>query len=209
MRNTIIVDVDQTVVNTAKTWFYWLLERSKKAGKLLEERRDGLRYMTNLDDISSSYQFRFNYDMGVYFPEVNNPHDFWEMSTLYDDLVPMESAVKTLSMLNDMGYSIIFVSYCKDGHYGSKRKFINKYFPFHRGFVATKDKHLVSGDIIIDDRLEFVMNQPCKRRIVKTTAYTQGIFEPVMTRLMREKHIPEYKLNLCDDWDSIGFLAMQ
>lgn len=208
MRNTIIVDVDQTVVNTGKTWFEWLMERSNKSDVLLEERIDSLKYMTSLDD-SASYPFRFDYDMGKYFPEVESPHDFWEMSTLYDDLVPMKSAVKTLSMLSELGHSIIFVSYCKDGHYGSKRKFINKHFPFHRGFVATKDKHLVSGDIIIDDRLEFAMNHPCKRRIVKTTAYTQGMYEPVMTRLMREKYIPEYKLHLCDNWDAIGFLAMQ
>ena len=136
----IAVDCDLTVVDTAHHWWEWLnkVTLSDNPYPLFE---DGV----------------VDYDLTKYYKKELDAigidgYEFWRSSTLYDTLVPIDGAVEVLQHLHELGHEIIFVSTIKGSHHKSKYYFLKRYFPFMKGFVATKEKHLVGCDVIIDDR---------------------------------------------------------
>lgn len=85
-------------------------------------------------------------------PHLEDPLDFWRDESLYDNLVPMEGAVKKLEQLSKY-FSIVFVSRLKGNHHRSKVYFLKKHFPFMTGFVGTHEKYLLNDSLVamIDD----------------------------------------------------------
>jgi 5'(3')-deoxyribonucleotidase len=143
----IVVDVDLVVVDTDLAW---------------------------LKDLQKTYYDKFgtykvfewgeerSYDLHHYFPELSQEEAwaFWSKPDLYDNLVPKTGAYEALKAFHEQGDEIIFCSYCKKDHFGSKCDWLKKTFPFMDGFHATKEKHQITADIFIDDR-----NDMLNRRI--------------------------------------------
>jgi 5'(3')-deoxyribonucleotidase len=85
-------------------------------------------------------------------PHLEDPLDFWRDENLYDNLVPMESAVEKLEQLSKY-FGIVFVSRLKGNHHRSKVYFLKKYFPFMTGFVGTHEKWILNDSLVamVDD----------------------------------------------------------
>ena len=135
---TIVVDVDLTLVDTLTPWVEWweFMTDSKfdwtKVGPDYSINKQLLEKMTH-----DEYMV------------------FWNKSDLYDDLVPREGALTLLRWYSALGYEIYFVSKCEPGHFKSKVRFLDKYFPFSEGLINTKHKHTIEADIYMEDHVEY------------------------------------------------------
>lgn len=153
------VDVDLTLVDTGSEWWKWL----SNYGNVHTE-RDILKFKDR------ECLYKLNYDLTKYFPDfmekcLSNPFDFWKQEDLYDNLTPLQNSVEVLRQLVDTGHDIVFISHCHGGHFKSKVDWLKKHFSFtdiggKGGFIATKEKYLVNVDVMIDDRIENLLNFP-------------------------------------------------
>lgn len=151
------VDVDLTLVDTGSEWWEWLTT--------IYTSRD----FYYLSDTYNNHG-KLEYDLTKYFTDCSekiegNPFDFWKQDDLYDKLSPLTHSVEVLRQLVEAGHDIVFISYCHGGHFKSKVDWLKKYFPFvdiggKGGFIATKEKHLVNVDAMIDDRIENILYFP-------------------------------------------------
>lgn len=128
------IDVDMTVVDTGSEWLRFLENKAER------------EIHTPARDIP--------YNLGELVPELSSEEvmSFWYCRNLYDKLEPIRGAMEAIKKLHDKGHDIIFVSHVMGDHYRSKKNFVDRFFPFHKGFVATEGKHLVKMDVLIDDR---------------------------------------------------------
>lgn len=178
MRNVneyiVAVDVDGVVVNTPDLWYNWLVDKTGQVPDI----KGNLPY--NLPPIFGELDF--------------DPMDFWRAERLYDGLEPIEGSVETLETLHNKGLDIVFVSYCKGNHGHSKYDFLEKYFPFMKGAIWTREKQFARCHMMIDDRLENlnVMDDSVVR-FLYTTKYEQTQ-EPVKGILKMDswKQMKEY-----------------
>lgn len=140
---------------------------------------------------------RTNYDLSVYFNILDEQqrYAFWSKPDLYDDMEPSPESSEVLSQLSKDGHTILFASYCKKGHFGSKYDWLKKHFPFMNGFFATKEKEYIKADVFIDDRNDMLNNRfkenPECTLIKFDTPYTQD----------EELKAPHY---LVYNWEDIG-----
>ena len=145
----IAVDVDETIVDVLPTWNKWC---AAFFGKV---------YLGDEYDLTKIYG--------------KEAMTFWSTPFLYQKLTPRQDAIEYLSKLNDDGYEIGFVTYCKKAQLSSKCKMIKQYFPFYKFIQATKEKGYTSCNYFIDDRVKYLMQQ--NRNLVKCiridTPYTQ------------------------------------
>ncbi len=141
MKQIIAVDIDNTVVNTGELWHLWLLSRFKQVRCFKP-----LKQPYNLTELFE-------------LPEGVDGFDFWRDPSLYNGLQPVKNSVEVLSKLSEK-YDIIFVSQAKGWHHKSKFKFIEKWFPFNKGLILTKEKNYVRCDYFIDDSLTQINNMP-------------------------------------------------
>ncbi len=125
------VDVDLTVCDSVTPWKAWY---AKLTGH----------------DISKEIT-EVNNDLQDLMKRHSDPLSFWKKDDLYDDIEPFEIAIKVLTKLSDMGFTIVFVSSCFPEHENSKRMFLKRHFPMSSGFVSTSDKQFVKMDYFIDD----------------------------------------------------------
>lgn len=168
---TIAIDVDLTLVRSDFEWANWL---DKITGEPVNR-------------IDMLHNGQIDYDLTRYYPKMRelgiSPFDFWEDPFLYDKMAPILGAVEAVKKMKDAGFNIRFVSYCKNGHFSSKARWLKRHFPFvilgkgstGDGFYATHEKGGVMCDMIIDDRHEH-LNQ-FSDRILKVkywTPYTQS-----------------------------------
>ena len=166
----ILVDVDLVVAPSDIVWWNWL---NYKAGT------------------SKKMPMHCDYNLSVYFPEVATPYSFWEARDLYDDMEPIKGSIKSLTSLDEMGHTILFASYCKKGHFGSKYDWCKRHFPFMEGFYATKEKGYIKADYFIDDRHNFLNQKEEDCTLIKyDTRYTQS------EALLRE-------VEICASWDEV------
>ena len=170
------IDVDITLVETGKTWWEWL--SSEYSSREFYYIDDAYRNMGKLD-----------YNLSRYFKDCSedkpktNPYDFWSKADLYDELNPLPNSVKVIGKLVEAGHEIVFISHSKKGHISSKVRWLKKWFPEadiggKGGFIATKEKHFVDVDIMIDDRAENLLK--FKDEVVKIyveTIYQDPLFD--------------------------------
>lgn len=150
----ILVDVDQTVVDTLSEWARWLEFKTKT--------RKPIHTFQEVEYNVASYWEKECEAMGI------DGLDFWRQPDVYDNLKPLPKSVETLRYLNNVcGHEIVFVSQLKGNHHKSKYYFLQKYFPFMTGFVGTKEKWLVYGDVLIDDRNNHLNSMPDHFGLVK------------------------------------------
>lgn len=145
-----IIDVDLTFVDSVNAphgWLQWLNAK------------------TNQNLTADELNWNYNLAKGFlpHWPAhcTETPMDWWRYQGIYDQMKPMEGAVEALEHLTTLGYDVVFVSHCKGSHMKSKYSFLKKYAGhIMKGFVATKEKHLVcSGtgkDVVFDDRNDYL-----------------------------------------------------
>jgi 5'(3')-deoxyribonucleotidase len=131
------VDVDLTVVDTLTPWIKWY---EKLTGHNI------------FKDISHKL-----YGIEELMKEHKDPLEFWKSSTLYDNLIPIEGSVKTLECMSNKN-DVVFISSCFPEHIKSKEYFLNRNFPFHKGFISTSQKEFIQCDYYIDDYSKYLRN---------------------------------------------------
>jgi 5'(3')-deoxyribonucleotidase len=129
------VDVDLTVVDTITHWLTWYKQIT---GHCIENDIFGQHY--DIEKIMSMHL---------------SPRDYWKLPDLYDKLEPIEGSVNALTKLSEK-YDIIFVSACFPEHEMSKKYFIQRNFPFYKGFISTNKKGYVMCDVFIDDYSKYL-----------------------------------------------------
>lgn len=171
---TIICDVDCTIIDPIfqENGWYWYLQHASNAPYSMEEFSSEIWKQNGFID----------YDLGRYFPDIprNESFAFWQDPNLYQKLKIYEDAVEVLTKLGQK-HKIVFVSYCKQFHQKSKYQMLHDTFKVnlpegHFAFLATREKWAVSGDVIIDDRHEFLNQFKDRKGCLKVkfnTPYTQ------------------------------------
>jgi 5'(3')-deoxyribonucleotidase len=150
------IDIDAVLVDSLKKWDRYLMSI---AG--VEESR------LPLGEIS--------YNFAIYYPEVEDCLEFWRLEDLYDDMVPIDGSVNALNKLDSL-FDIVYITAIKGNHHKSKFEFIRRYFPTGKGFIATKEKHLVNVDIMIDDRASNLLKfENDVYTILFNSPYIQGV----------------------------------
>mgnify|MGYP002640290601 CR=1 FL=1 len=139
MSRSVVVDVDLTVVDTLTPWVTWW-----------EKRVD-----TKFDWSAVNKDLSINKQLHQLM-SCEEALTFWRNPELYDNLTPLTGSRNALRLLKSMGYDLFFVSNCEDDHVESKRRFLDKYFPFHDGLIDTCQKHSIEADIYFDDHVEYV-----------------------------------------------------
>ena len=165
MSKVIGVDVDLTVVDTFTPWMTWFEEQS---GGIKVKNEDGVYDLVpEMKEILKSIG-----------KEDVNPFAFWCQEDLYDDLMPLSWAVTALWSLKNRGHRVVFVSSCVPEHTASKIRFLDKWFGWRSGFIATHEKEFVNYDVLIDDKLAHLhlghRERPTARHILFTGVRPDG-----------------------------------
>ena len=177
------VDVDLTLVDTGFEWWEWCVVRLAEVEP----------YYIEIPSVRSMYEDlgltgKCSYNLGdefLNFKETTGKDifSFWKQEDLYDNLLPLAHSISVMNKLVKAGHDIVFISHCHGGHFSSKVKWLKKYFPFadiggKGGFIATKEKHLVNVDVIIDDRVENLLR--FGKEVIKIyvdTIYQDSLFD--------------------------------
>lgn len=151
---TILVDIDDTLVNTVEVWVEWL----------------NIKYNLNVQ-----YKELKVWDMQAAFPSLtldqirkplSNTH-FWSL------VKPKEGAVEYLKKLMDDGHKVLI---CSASHpttiLGKVYNCLLKYFTYldTTQLIFAYDKQLINADFLIDDGIHNLVNAPY-RGILITTPY--------------------------------------
>ena len=168
MNKRIICDLDLTVVRSDLGWLEWLTNSSEV---FYEE-------SYNYDLLNNQVQYYLPSYFELY--EGVNPMDYWAENRTYPSVKLLPDSERVIKDLYEAGFDIIFVSFCmscKD-QFSNKFKFLEKTFdymlPDELTFIPAKKKHYIRGDYIIDDRNQFLVEQPDDVKIIKiNTPYTQ------------------------------------
>lgn len=161
----------------------------------VESDRGLVAWCNNLSNHPLTFEQVFNdstygelpYEFHTLYPDLNIEQviDYWRQENLYDDMMPMPACASVLWRLHNDGHHIVFVSALTGNHFDSKRRFLERNFPFATGFIGTHQKQYAGVDILIDDRMEN-LNAVRKSGIVPilfSTPYCQRVdaYEPVRT----------------------------
>lgn len=142
MRKTIAVDVDNVVVDLARDWVDFINKSLPQEEKI------------TLSDVRYSYNF---HDAVSGFLSQERVSSFWKCPNLYDNATPIEGSVEVLASLSN-DFNIVFATHVEGNHAKSKFDFLKRHFPFMDGFIATREKHFVKCDMLIDDRVKNLVN---------------------------------------------------
>lgn len=157
---TILVDMDDTLVNTVKTWVNWLNAKHHL----------NVRY----EDIT-------DWNLSIAFPtltlaQLYEPlgcQDFWKLVT------PKHDAQVFLRFLIEDGHNVYIAS---ASHYLTVKYKIHdclfKHFPYlnHKQLIFINNKQLLNADFLIDDGIHNLTDAKY-RGILVTTPYNQHINE--------------------------------
>lgn len=99
----------------------------------------------------------------------------WSEGFFYD-LEPIDGAIEAVNKMRDLGWDVWLCSspsVTSDTCHSDKNRWVKKHFGdwLARKMILTKDKTLVYGDILIDDRCHI------KGRFADHTAFTHILFE--------------------------------
>lgn len=195
----VLVDVDLTLVDSLSPWVQWFNEDNISVSKHCDGHGPAPFqpitkecYMTHAGDLAILMRERAHpawltrrvYLAGQWMdaPTGRDPMDWWRRPDLYSKMNPLPGAYEFLVnlkkiLLEDFDeVEFIAVSKCEPEHERSKRQFVYDKFPgIFSGFVSTDEKHLLAGDVLIDDNPKYV--EPCGRNNIFTIFVPQGNYE--------------------------------
>lgn len=154
-----------------------------------------LKWCNKLSNHKLSFDEVFNdatygelpYEFHPLYPDVSLEQviDYWRQADLYDDMRPVPGCGSVLQRWHNEGNHIVFVSALTGNHFDSKRRFLERYFPFMAGFIGTHQKQFANVDLLIDDRMENLnaVSAAGITPVLYKTAYCQRVaaHEPVRT----------------------------
>lgn len=163
---TIGVDFDLTVVDCVFQQGGWIDHQNAMSYHYIS--KEQFSVMKEID-----------YNLGKYYPDLTESESFsfWKDTSLYQKLKPYQGAVEVINNLAKKGHKIVFISHCQTNHFKSKVVAAKEWFDIPKesfGFLATKEKHFVNVDVMIDDRNVFLNSFSDKVIKIKfDTPYTQ------------------------------------
>lgn len=131
---TILVDMDDTIINTLSAWVWWL----------------NLHYMTHvrIEDVT-------DWDLSLAFPTLTAEEVFEPLysSSFWETVLPKSDAQYYLQDLMLQGHDVYIVTASHPTTIAYKWKLIESYFPYIDAdhFIVTSNKQLIQGDVIVDD----------------------------------------------------------
>lgn len=195
----ILVDVDLTIVDSLSPWVDWFNKENIEASKHCDGHGPAPFqpitrecYMSHAGDLAILMRERAHpawlnrrvYMAGKWMlsPTGRDPMDFWRDPDLYSYMDPLPGSVEFLTNLKAellktfKRVEIVAVTKCEPEHERSKRKFIYERFEdLFDGFVSTDEKHMLAGDVLIDDNPKYV--QPCMDNNIFSIFVPQGNYE--------------------------------
>lgn len=164
-KSRIFVDVDLTLVDTDESkngLFAYYLKNCEKF--------DHKSYVQDLIDHCLNYHLEFYFT----FPTSFNPYSYWSQEDLYDKLQPIHAACKVLEFLHNQGYKICVLTAGDDSL--TKKAWCYKHYPYIESYIQTNEKYLLptENDIIIDDRLDYLVACICRNKFLLNTDYEQN-----------------------------------
>lgn len=195
----ILVDVDLTLVDSLSPWVQWFNEDNLSVSKHYDGHGPAPFqpitkecYMAHAGDLAILMRERAHpawlyreVQLGLHkqrVPSGNDPMDWWRRPDLYAKMNPLPGAYEFLVNLKKIlledfdNVEFIAVSKCEPEHERSKRQFVYDKFPgIFNGFVSTDEKHLLAGDVLIDDNPKYV--EPCGLNNIFVIFVPQGNYE--------------------------------
>jgi len=176
VNKTIAVDCDLVLAASDTVWWDWMCRLAGTSHPKPSQR--GANY--NLSE----------YLKVALREQGRDPFDFWRGTTVYDFIEPVAGSIAAIRALKKTGFDIIVVTHVKGNSNKSKYQFIQRYFgEYIDGYIATKEKHYVACDYMIDDRNsnlnKFNRNTTC---IQLETCYTQD-----ESQLTSTKSLPNWE----------------
>lgn len=142
----LVCDVDGVVVDLSQRWWEWLVSQSDFVD----------------DTIPTFEETKTYYDYSIPFERIvqrDAAYHFWKRERLYDEAMPVEGSQSALESFKQAGWDIVFASHVEGSHSLSKWNFLKRNFSFD-GFMATREKHFLRANIVIDDRAENLVKFP-------------------------------------------------
>ena len=176
---TILVDMDDTLVETVKTWIHWLNVKHNL----------NVRY----EDIKC-------WDMQVAFPSLTVDQIYWPLyqKCFWQEVAPKPGAVKYLKKLIDDGHIIYICSASSPSTIGYKvKECLFNHFKYLKNdnLIFTYNKQLVNADFCIDDGIHNLIYAPYKG-ILLSTPYNESFketeYEKTVVRVNSFKEAYEY-----------------
>lgn len=195
----VLVDVDLTLVDSLSPWVQWFNEENLSLSKHYDGHGPAPFqpitkecYMAHAGDLAILMRERAHpawlyreVQLGLHkqrVPSGNDPMDWWRRPDLYAKMNPLPGAYEFLVNLKKIlledfdNVEFIAVSKCEPEHERSKRQFVYDKFPgIFNGFVSTDEKHLLAGDVLIDDNPKYV--EPCGLNNIFVIFVPQGNYE--------------------------------
>lgn len=195
----VLVDVDLTLVDSLSPWVQWFNEDNLSVSKHYDGHGPAPFqpitkecYMAHAGDLAILMRERAHpawlyreVQLGLHkqrVPSGNDPMDWWRRPDLYAKMNPLPGAYEFLVNLKKIlledfdNVEFIAVSKCEPEHERSKRQFVYDKFPgIFNGFVSTDEKHLLAGDVLIDDNPKYV--EPCGLNNIFVIFVPQGNYE--------------------------------
>lgn len=195
----VLVDVDLTLVDSLSPWVQWFNEDNLSLSKHYDGHGPAPFqpitkecYMAHAGDLAILMRERAHpawlyreVQLGLHkqrVPSGNDPMDWWRRPDLYAKMNPLPGAYEFLVNLKKIlledfdNVEFIAVSKCEPEHERSKRQFVYDKFPgIFNGFVSTDEKHLLAGDVLIDDNPKYV--EPCGLNNIFVIFVPQGNYE--------------------------------
>lgn len=199
----ILVDVDLTLVDSLSPWVQWFNEgniavATTATGEHKSHQFQPITkqcYMDHAGDLAILMRERahpawltrrvFVAGQWMDSPTGRDPMDWWRQPDLYATMLPLPGAQMFLSMLKEKlqrifeSVEVVAVSKCEPEHELSKRRFVSKYFDTN-GFISTDEKHMLAGDVLIDDNPKYV--EPCMMNNIYSIFVPQGNYEKIDIR---------------------------
>lgn len=139
----ICFDVDNTVVDSGHEMGLWL-GNEPWYQDCFSTQEEAIHYATTM----------YTPWEGINLPEYwqKKAADWWKQERLYDYMRPSDEVMASIEALHRAGFTIIFASHVEGAHAKSKVQLLKRYFPYMEAFMATRQKHFVRCDYLVDDR---------------------------------------------------------
>ena len=137
-----LLDIDDTIADLMSVWL----------------RRYNHKYQDNLKRESI-----VSWNMAQYtLPNCQSKvYELLKSKTLYNTVKPLPNALDGVNLLRDLRFTIVYVTAGAAGGEGAKLNWLKKHGFWQEErdhFIQTHSKHLIKGDLIIDDKFENVVN---------------------------------------------------
>lgn len=175
MKPVVLVDVDLVFFRPDILWAEFLGNMTENGGYDLHKLNHLRLSYESQEDKSKTV---LHYNLTKEFSPLRCPQiasvDFWRASGIYFTCRTTDYAEWGIRELQRLGYKVVFVTHNKGNHAKSKYYAVqNALMRFNEirpdelhielndiGWVVTKEKYLVTADLIIDDRLDFLVDMP-------------------------------------------------